>query len=228
VKLIDPSGHKCAGEEEECEEEDGTPMDGAGGLGNDGNPSPINDPDWGNNDDRVERAQIVWNALCQSGGWWGSGCPGLKQLFSWLLFEEGATLNNHDQINMMRGIRYRFTYFGNTDDTFIVQLSAFTAFLNPDGDGDFDQNDWNALTNPQYDLSESSSVVEQVYENEIKASDGNFMYWWDESEVVTNRSKWPGTAGVDFFQTRTLTGLPFYFTGKPNIQRCAMNGLNCR
>jgi hypothetical protein len=227
VKLTDPTGHQCVGEEEECEDDDGTPMNGASVPTND-NTSPINDPDWGDNDNTVERAQMVWNALCQSGGWWGSGCPSVQQISAWLLFEEGATLGAGDQTNMARGIRYRFTHFGTTSDSFIVQLSAYTAFFNPDGDGNFDQNDWNALTHPQDDLSGSISITEKVYKNDIKDSDGNYMFWWDEGEVVTDRSKWPGTVGENYFMTKTVTGLTFYFTGIPNMQRCAMNGTNCR
>jgi hypothetical protein len=45
VKLSDPTGHKCAGEEAECEDEDGNPINGVGGLtpkNNDNNPEPGN------------------------------------------------------------------------------------------------------------------------------------------------------------------------------------------
>jgi hypothetical protein len=167
--------------------------------------------------------------MCQSGGWWGDGCPSLQQLLSWLLYEEGGTLNLGDQLNMARGMRYRFAYFGNSEESFIVQLSAFTAFFNPDGDSDFDQSDWNALTNPPYDLSGTSNVIAEVYKGDVQASDGNYLYWWDENEVVTtDRSKWPGKLGVNYFQTITVKGLPFYFTGIPNIRNCAMYGKSCR
>jgi hypothetical protein len=37
VKLTDPTGHKCVGEAKECEDEDGRPINGAGGFGGGGN-----------------------------------------------------------------------------------------------------------------------------------------------------------------------------------------------
>ena len=229
INANDPSGHQCVGEPEECLDSDGNIINGGGSIPGGNNNSPINDPDWGENDDREERAGIVWNAICHSGGWWGDGCPRLQQLLSWLLYEEGGTLPYGDQVNMGRGMRYAFAYFGNTEESLIVQLAGYTAFFNPDGDGDFDQSDWDTITNPQYDFSGTTSIMEDIFNSDIKATDGNYLYWWDENEIKTkNRSQWPGKLNVDYFQTTTVKGLPFYFTGIPNIRNCAMYENNCR
>ncbi len=230
INASDPTGHYCVGDLEGCVDETGEPVNGAPlylHQDDDDGDSPINDPDWGEKPPE-ERAPLVWDAICQSGGWWGEGCPSEQQLASWLLFKEGGTLDYGDQENMAGGIRYRFAYFGNTPETFVFQLSGFTAFYNPNRGGGFDQNDWDQLTNPQFDFEGAKDIIDKVYESPIKVTDGNYLYWWSKEEVVTSQSQWPGKVGEDYTQTKDVTGQPFYFTGIPNIRDCAMEGQNCK
>lgn len=185
------------------------------------NGGPADDPNWGS-EDPVARAQIVWDAICESGGWWGNNrCPSEKELSPWLLYEEGADLSYADQYNMARGIHYRWSNFGYTPQ----QLSGFTAFYNPNGDSAWDQSDWTELTNPQVDLNSYTGIITSVFQSPAKPEDGNYIYWFDQTEVVTkDKSKWPGT----YIETSTVTGLAFYFTGIPDVRNCAMRGISCK
>lgn len=182
----------------------------------------ITDVKWWDKD-REYRTKVVYDTLCKSGGWWGSGCIDEKSLVSWLLFEEGATLSYTDKVNMTKGIRYRFKYFGDTDTKFIRQLSAYTAFFNPDGDDDLDGLDWKALINPSINLKEYREIVDIVYSTEVKGNDGLYMYWWAESEIVTPKGKWPGK----YIQTSEAGYGLFYFSGIPNVRTCAISNKNC-
>jgi hypothetical protein len=107
----------------------------------------------------------------------------------------------------------------------VLQLSGFTAFYNPNSGSSFDQKDWNELTGPDFNFDKEKRIIEDVYKSVMKPGDGKYMYWWDEGEVKNSRGKWPGTKDIHYFQTTTIRGVPFYFTGIPNIQRCAM-GMN--
>lgn len=182
---------------------------------------PTND-NWGKLD-REMRAGFVYAVMCEHGGWWGRGCPSEQDLTAWIVFEEGATLSDADQVHMAQGIRYRFEYFGNTPKTFIRQLSAFTAFINPNGDGKLDKSDWDALLKTNKFLSPFREIVSEIYSQEIKRSDGMYMYWWSQSEVVTPKGRWPG-----LYKQTTGNGVAFYFSGIPNVRTCAIYRKNCK
>jgi len=172
---------------------------------------------------REDRTKIIYDTISKSGGWWGDGAPTERDLVAWLIYEEGATLSYTDKVNMGKGIRYRFKYFGDTPDKFIKQLSAFTPLFNTDADTDLGMDDWNEIINPP-DLSEYIEIVDYVYSLEVKKKDGAYMYWWSETEVVTPRGKWPGP----YIQTQEKGIGTFYFTGIPNVRTCAMSGKNCK
>lgn len=177
--------------------------------------------------DRVLRTDIVYKAICEAGGWWGRGCPSEKQLVSWLVFEEGATLSEYDQTNMIKGIRYRLRYFVNNEEEFIRQLSAYTVFFNPNGDDVLSEEDWEQIVNP-IGLKKYIDLVEKVYSDSIGINDGNYLYWWTDNEIVSPKGTWPGESNRDYFQTRSTNKVTFYFSGVPNVRTCATRGVNCR
>jgi hypothetical protein len=167
---------------------------------------------------REERTEIVYRSMCATGGWWGRSCPSERELVAWLVFEEGAALSYYDQMNMAKGIRYRFEKFPD----YLKQLSAFTAFYNPDGDRDLDANDWDAIhTAP---ASQYVEIVNIVYADVHKVSDGRYLYWWSGQEVVTPRGKWPGP----YVQTKELGYGAFYFSGIPDVRTCAISAKHCK
>jgi hypothetical protein len=176
---------------------------------------------------RGSRSKIIYDTLCKIGGWWGDGCPTEKDLVAWLLFAEGSTLSLKDRTKMGRGIRYRFANFTTDNESFVYQLSFFTPFINPNGDSELTIDDWYSLTKPSIDLVEYENLVDEIYSSKVNLSDGNYIYWWSQSEVKTPMNKWPGDNGVTYFVIKSDIG-KFYFTGIPNIVSCAMRGVNCR
>lgn len=174
--------------------------------------------------DTYERTKIVWETLCNYGGWWGESCPQEKEIVAWILYKEGASLYYYDKILMTRGIRYRFEYFSNDLESFVYQLSAFTPFYNPNGDEYLNDEDWEELFFFK-EKEEYLKIVFMVYNTDIRHSDGNYLYWFSESEIITPKSYWGGKVGEDYFIIEDTLGNPFYFTGIPNVRNCAMRGI---
>ena len=172
---------------------------------------------------REDRARIIYETICISGGWWGDGCPTEMDINAWILFEEGETLHIQDEYNMARGIRYRFDKYGNTPEKFVHQLSAFTSFYNADGDEDLDIDDWNALLRPP-DMTHEIQIVKEVYSVEVVEQDGQYMYWFSEAEVITTKGHWPGP----YIETNEPGVGLFYFTGIPDVRTCAIENKNCK
>lgn len=166
-----------------------------------------------------ERTEKIYKTLCRISGWWGTGCPEEREIVTWLLFEEGSILNYEDKIRMVKGIRYKFHRF----DNFMVQLSGYTAFYNPNSGRELDGDDWMSLRRrpPQ----EYFDIVEKVYEEEIRHTDGTYLFWWHENEIAVPESKWGGKRGIDYIVIGLLDGSNFYFTGIPNIRNCAMRSI---
>jgi len=158
------------------------------------------------------RAEIVWDSVCEMGGWWGRGCPSEQEVAAILLFREGSVLQYADKVLMMRGIRYRFDRFG-----FEEQLSGFTSFYNPISDGVLDRDDWYRWLMPPPESY--FDIADVVYKSEIKQTDGNYLYWWTESEVVGNIQKMPHTTATG------EDGTKLYFSGIPNAHKCATRGI---
>ncbi len=171
---------------------------------------------------RQKKAEKVYEWICQSGGYWGSGCPNETTLAAWLLFKEGGVLYVEDQYNMSRGIHYRFGRWGFNS----WQLSAFTAFLNPKRDDVFNEIDWKWLTMPG-DMSSYQQITNEIYSVPYTELDGRFLYWFGGDEM-----EWVGVREGDikplgpYIRTNRVDGSPFYFTGIPNVFRCATQGGN--
>jgi len=179
----------------------------------------------------VARAQDVWNWICISGGWWGGGrCPTERELAPWLLFREGANLNNNNLIRMAQGIEYRFGRWGFN----INQLAGFTAFFNPIGgigDTTFGEADWNALMTPPSPYFQD--IVETAYSRPIPAKgyiddDGYYMYWFDQTDLDNTKMTANMLPDGVLFSTSYETGVSFYFTGNSDIFYCATRGINCK
>ena len=174
---------------------------------------------WGTNNTepaRKRKAEKVYEWICKS-----KGCPDEKTLATWILFKEGGnTLYYEDQERMGRGIHYRFARWGFNAD----QWKAYTAFLNPKRDDVFDETDWQFLTAPG-DLSSYQEIINMVYQDPYTGPDdpdGRYYLWFNKDEM-----NWAKVEEADFKSlgpytwTTRVDGLPFYFTGIPNVHRCA-------
>ncbi len=62
------------------------------------------DPSNTNHEWDMERARRVWRWICNSGGWWGAGCPGAYDLTVWLLWQEGGGLLNDTVFYLSPGV----------------------------------------------------------------------------------------------------------------------------
>ena len=202
INASDPTGHKCVGEIEECLNDDGKPINGAGIP--DGVPDLDSDvEDWGINPGfdenywRELRSQWVWDWLGENGGWWGEGHPDLKTLVTMLLLREGVGLMNYQSgPNPGRGLHVMVWYlrslFDDEDGITALDLSTFTAFFNPkrgsggawtQADRDFYQKGY--VTNyEKFTWEVASGVVDTYWDaGPVTYNDKNVYKWWDNSET---------------------------------------------
>jgi hypothetical protein len=198
-----------------------------GSLGYDSNSKSI--LRWGTDNSelaRKKKAEKVYEWICKSGGYWGPGCPNETTLADWLLFKEGGVLYVADQKKMSGGIHYRFSRWGFNS----FSLSAYTAFLNPKRDDVFDENDWKWLTAPGIDMSGYEQITNDTYSVPYKGVGdprGAYLYWFDQSEMdKVNVSEADIKPLGSYIRTNRVDGLPFYFTGIPNVFRCGTQGGN--
>jgi hypothetical protein len=158
---------------------------------------PVTDsiPNWGDNtadeDWRQERAELVWSWMCTAGGWWGSGCPGAKDLAAWLLMMEGGPLFNvnttgsvNEAIRAMVGL---FQYlFDDADGITPQDLSRFTAFFNPkqrDG-GVFGADDWALIQTKPADLFYKKGVNKYWDWGPYYHNNRVVDRWWSSTERI--------------------------------------------
>ena len=138
-----------------------------------------NPPGWSNDAWRIERARLVWGWLCVLPG----GCPNLIELTAWLLFQEGSIITGDDRAFdiMARAIRYRLRN-GITDEA----LSGFTAFINPNGGGLFDEGDWNELLSaPSAKFTDKMEDIYSLTGSYVTGGESNpVIYWWLDSETI--------------------------------------------
>jgi len=173
---------------------------------------------------RQKKAEKVHEWICKSGGFWGPGCPDEITLAAWILFEEGGVLSAPDQKNMSGGIYYRFSRWGFNS----FSLSAYTAFLNPVRDDVFDERDWRSLTAPGVDMSGYKQITNETYSIPYKGPRdlrGKYLYWFDQSEMDKVNVTEPDLKPFgEYTRTTRVDGLPFYFTGIPNVFKCGTQG----
>jgi hypothetical protein len=151
--------------------------------------------DWGvdqSDEWRRERASIVWNWMCNTGGWWGSGCPEAYELAVWLLWlEGGALVNDSAWLDSWEGVRAMVTYYYYLFEDGITpeELAMFTAFFNPSPTADsqgnqgvFDAADWNLLMTRPADIFFSTTLAYWGQPPPLYG-DGNMVTkWWVEPE----------------------------------------------
>ncbi|MBK9008597.1 MAG: DNRLRE domain-containing protein [Anaerolineae bacterium] len=173
---------------------------------------------------RQKKAEKVHEWICKSGGFWGPGCPDEITLAAWILFEEGGVLSAPDQKNMSGGIYYRFSRWGFNS----FSLRAYTAFLNPVRDDVFDERDWRSLTAPGVDMSGYKQITNETYSIPYKGPRdlrGKYLYWFDQSEMDKVNVTEPDLKPFgEYTRTTRVDGLPFYFTGIPNVFKCGTQG----
>lgn len=154
-------------------------------------------------------------------------CSFFRTVASLGLYLEGFTLlKDKDLERMAKGIRYRFGRWGFTP----TQMGSLTAFINPKRDDDFDERDWNALVTPlaggkPLPISNCETMIRSAYSNPSE-NDGRFYLWFDAGEMakVKVSTEMLNKLGT-YTSTTRLDGVGFYFTGIPNVHRCATQGI---
>ena len=188
------------------------------------NPSTNSIPSWGSDNSeagRLLRSEKVYDWLGKSGGYWGGGAPNEKTLVAWLIFMEGSSLERYDQKNMGKGMRYRFNKWGFD----AKQRGAFTAFINPHRDDFFNETDWKFLTAPDFNISFYEGMANEIYSGAVENNDGYYLYWFDANEMRKVGVTEADLKRLGIYQkTSRVDGLPFYFTGVPDVFQCGTQG----
>lgn len=151
------------------------------------------DPTGRDHDSRRQRSGAVWSWICQSGGWWGTGCPSAYDLTVWLLWQEVGLLfangvyydsatgryDHNAQQATLKIITYMRDLFEDGVDA-LNELPIFTAFFNPDSGGSFTSNDWAELMTKPINLF--FSIVDQ-YWNKPNPHPNENIVWRVPNEV---------------------------------------------